>query len=320
MFVQFGTAGFPGDGLYLGNFHQDSFHFPTDFVRLFERDARHGRCVDRQRTLVERRQEVATQAEEYDKGPNQQHESRSQDEPFVDKHPLQRSAINLFQRSGDDGFFLVAFQNLLSGQQIATQNGGQRDGHYHRGKQRNDKRNAERTQHPSLHTVEEEERNEGNDRDDGCVDDRRTDLFRGFEHDLQDRQTFFGWFGVVLAEPFEYIFDVDDGIIHQRTDGNGHTAEAHRIDRQPQCLEYQNGDKERQRECDQRDDRRAEVHQENEQNDDDEYRPFDQRFLDVVDRALDEPRLAEDVGRDVDVRRKALPDLIERIVEVFGEF
>ena len=63
---------------------------------------------------------------------------------------------------------------------------------------------------------------------------------------------------------FPYVFHVHDGIVHQRTDGDGHTAQAHRVDGQPHVVKHQNGDQQRKREGDQRDDRSAYVAQKEE--------------------------------------------------------
>ena len=63
---------------------------------------------------------------------------------------------------------------------------------------------------------------------------------------------------------FPYVFHVHDGIVHQRTDGDGHTAQAHRVDGQPHVVKHQNGDQQRKREGDQRDDRSAHVAQKEE--------------------------------------------------------
>lgn len=124
----------------------------------------------------------------------------------------------------------------------------------------------------------------------------------------------------ILLEPFEDVLHVDDRIIHQRSDGNGHTTETHRVDGKAHQFERENRYEQRERQCYQRDDRRAYVHQEEEQYHHDKKRPFEQGFPDVVDRSFDKAGLTETVGRQVDVRRKLCLDLGDRFVESFGQF
>lgn len=63
-----------------------------------------------------------------------------------------------------------------------------------------------------------------------------------------------------------------------------------------------------------------EVHQKDQQDDHDEDRSFEQRFLNVVDRAFDETGLTERVGRYVHVRRQRLAQFGDGSVEFFGQF
>lgn len=104
------------------------------------------------------------------------------------EHPFERAAVDALQKARDDGFLFVAAEYPVAGQQVAAQHGRQRDRHDHRCEQRYDERDAQRAQHAPFHAVEEEKRDEGHDRDDRRVDDRRTDLFRRLENDAQRRQ------------------------------------------------------------------------------------------------------------------------------------
>ena len=50
------------------------------------------------------------------------------------------------------------------------------------------------------------------------------------------------------------VLHIDDGVIDQRTDGNGHTTQTHGVDGQSHVVQYQYGNDERQGQGDQRDD------------------------------------------------------------------
>ena len=320
VFVQFGAPGFAGDRLYFGDFEQDTFHLAPDLIGLFERNAGHRRGIDRQRTFVERRQEIPSQAEKYDQRSDEQRDGRTDYEPFMRKHPFERLFVNSFQETGNDRFLLTALQHPIAGQQVTAQHRRQRHGDDHRREQRHDERNPERTQHASFEPAEEKQRHESHDRNDRRIDDRRTNLFRSLVDDRKRRKPFLFRFQKVLSESLEYVLDVDDRIVDQRADRNGHTAEAHRIDRKPHRLQRQHRHQQRQRQRDQRYDRRAEIHQEDEQHDHDENGPLEQRFLNVVHRTFNEPRLPENVGRNVHVRRQSPLDFGERPIEFVGQF
>ncbi len=320
MLVQLGAARFADDRPDFGYFEQNAFHLAADLVGLFERDARHRRGVDRQRAFVEWGQEAAAQREENGERPGEQDDGRAEYGFLMGEHPFEHAAVDALQKARDDGFLFVAAEYPVAGQQVAAQHGRQRDRHDHRREQRDDERDAQRAQHAPFHAVEEEKRDEGHDRDDRRVDDRRTDLFRRLENDAQRRQPLVLGAREILAQPFEYVLDVDDRVVDERSDRDGHASEAHRVDREPHPFQRQNRHEQRERQRDQRDDRRAEVHQKDQQDDHDEDRSFEQRFLNVVDRAFDETGLTERVGRYVHVRRQRLAQFGDGSVEFFGQF
>ena len=51
----------------------------------------------------------------------------------------------------------------------------------------------------------------------------------------------------VLAQPPEDVLHVDDGVVDQRADGDGHAAQGHGVDRRPERLQDQHRRDERQR-------------------------------------------------------------------------
>ena len=236
------------------------------------------------------------------------------------KYPFQCRTINLFQPARHERLFFAFTQHLVSGKQVAAHDRGQRDRYDHRCKKGNDERNAQRPQHSSFHPAEEKERNERDDGDDCGMYDRGAYFGRCVVYDVQRRAPLCFREPEILLEPFEDVFHVDDRIVHQRSDGNGHTAETHRVDGKAHQFERENRYEQRERQCYQRDDRRAHVHQKEEQYHYDEKRPFEQGFLDVVDRSFDKAGLTETVGRQVDIRRKLCLDLGDRFVELFGQF
>ena len=68
----------------------------------------------------------------------------------------------------------------------------------------------------------------------------------------------------VFAQSLEHVFNVDDGIVDQRTDGNGNTAQTHRIDGMSQGLQGEQGDQNGKGNGDERNQGGARVHQEEE--------------------------------------------------------
>ena len=235
------------------------------------------------------------------------------------EYPLQSCVIPTLQSTCNEGLALGVAQCTLRGEHIATQNGGQGHCHDHRGEQRHDERDTERTQHTSLHTVEEEQRHKCHDCNDRCIDDRRTDLGRCCIDHLEPAATLLFGQLMVFAQASEYVFDVDNRVIDQRSDSDGHTTQTHRVDRQIHQFQYENRHEQRQRNCNERDGRNARVHHKEEQHDHHKQSSLDQRTLNVVDRRGDKARLTEDVGRDVDILRQRFLQIRELVFECFGQ-
>ena len=62
------------------------------------------------------------------------------------------------------------------------------------------------------------------------------------ENHVEFRLTFGSRTASIEAQTTEHIFHVDNCIINQRTDRNGHTTDTHRIDRQPHDLQHEQCD------------------------------------------------------------------------------
>ena len=99
------------------------------------------------------------------------------------------------------------------------------------------------------------------------------------------------------------ILHVHDGIIHQRTDGDSHTSQAHGIYRKAHIVQGKDGGNQWQRQCHQRDDCGTYVGKEQEKHDDNENTSLQQRLLNVSDGTFDETALTEDVCGNLYVRR-----------------
>ena len=102
-------------------------------------------------------------------------------------------------------------------------------------------------------------------------------------------------------EPLEDVLYVHNGVIDQRTDGNGHTAQAHGVDGEVHQVEHHQRGNHGQRNSDQRDNRGAQVAQEEYQDEDHEDTALQDGALYVAYRAFNEAALAEDVGMNLDV-------------------
>ena len=318
VFVQFGASRFAGHGLDFGNREQQLLGAAAYAVGLLERNARERADVDRERPFVERRQETAPLREKQSQGHGEQHGQRPQHEAFAAQRPFQGRFVPPLEVAHDERIAVQPFA-AVAAQQVAAQHGGQRQRHERRGEQRRDERDAQRPQHAPLHAREEEERHEADDDDEGRIENRHPHLARGVEDHLQRSAPFGLGQAAVLAQAFVDVLHIDDGVVYQRPDGDGHTADAHGVDRQTHEFECQDRHQQRQRDRDQRNERRADVHQEEEQHDDDEHAAFVERFADVVDRTVDEPLLAEDVRRDLHVGRQRRPQVGDRGVEFFRQ-
>ena len=111
------------------------------------------------------------------------------------------------------------------------------------------------------------------------------------------------------------ILHIDYGVVDERTDGNGKTAEGHCVDADAKGIEHYHRYEEREGYGDERDDRGAHVGEEEHQNDDNKDGTLDERLLHVVDATLDEIGLTEDVG----ILWQRLLKVVKCKVEVLGE-
>ena len=319
VFVEFGAAGLAGHGLYFRYFEEDFLYHPSHAVGLFERYARHRGDADGQRTFVEGRQEAAAEGAENDGGADEEGDHSRKHRLAVTECPGECLAVDALEEPRDGRFLLAPFQGTFRSQHVARHDRCQRHGYQQRGQQRDDEGDAERFEHASLHSAEEEERHEGDDGDESGVHDGDADFARGVVNHLQAFLPFGFGTGIVFPQPFVDILHVDDGVVYERADGDGHAAEAHGVDGMPRKAHDDDGDEQRQGHGRERDERHAAVHQEYQQHEDDEEGSLDEGVFDVVYRAVDEARLPEDIGRYLHVVRKARTELGDGRIECFGE-
>ena len=127
-------------------------------------------------------------------------------------------------------------------QQVRAEHGCQRQRHHRRGGQGGDEGDTQRNKHASLHAAQEEQGHEADDDDERGVEDGHAYLARGVEHNLQHGLLLSGWQKAVLVQTAVDVLHVDDGIIDQRTDGDGHTAQAHGVDGEAHVVEHEQRD------------------------------------------------------------------------------
>ena len=139
------------------------------------------------------------------------------------------------------------------------------------------------------------------------------------KYDIDNRLAFAGRQKPVLPQALVDIFHVDNRIVDETAYGNGDAAETHSIDSVAQCIEYEYRYYDRQRQCYYRNNRSADVHQEDEQYDDDKQRTLDERTLEIAHRALYEVVLTENIGRYFHVGGQGQCHCFELAVDGFGE-
>jgi hypothetical protein len=129
-----------------------------------------------------------------------------------------------------------------------------------------------------------------------------------------------GRLGAVLAQTPHHVFDVDNRIVDQGTDGDRHAAECHRINRRTEGAQHENRGGQREWHRSQRDRGGTQICQEQQHHDDDQDPAVSKRSDHVVDGDLDKIRLAEDFPVDRHAFRQLLLQTIELSIEARREF
>ena len=115
----------------------------------------------------------------------------------------------------------------------------------------------------------------------------------------------------------EHILHIHDCIIHEGSDRYGHSSDAHRIYGQPEEFQCQYGHQQGQWYGDEGDYRGPDIHQEEEEYDYHEKATLEQGLSDIVDGAVDESLLAEDVRVYFNVGRDLAADFLHCLIQ-FG--
>ena len=204
-------------------------------------------------------------------------------------------------------------------EQIGAERRGQGEGDDQRREQRDEIGETERLQQSALDPREEEERQEHQHHDRGREDDGAADLPAGAIDDLQRRALLFSRETGVLPEPPRDVLDIDDGVVDERADGDGHPAQGHAVDRQAREAKTNDGGQQRQRNRHQRDGAGAQVGEEHEGHEHDQIGSVAQRVRQIGERELEEIRLSEQARVEPHPRRQIRPNLIEHRVELTGQ-
>ena len=97
----------------------------------------------------------------------------------------------------------------------------------------------------------------------------------------------------------DLLLHINDGVIDERADGNGHAAKRHGVDARTKRLQRQHCDDKRDWDGQQRDDARSHTGQEGDDDEDDHDAAVAERFDGVVNRNLDEVSF---LAADLDAR------------------
>ena len=182
----------------------------------------------------------------------------------------------------------------------------QRQGHEGREADRNGNRQGELLVEDARHAAEEGDRHEDGREDDSDGDDRALDFIHGALRRIDRRQALF--------HVFLNILDDDDSIIDDEADGKDHREERQRVNREVEHNEGAERTDQGDRHGEQRDDRRAPVLQEYEDDEDDEQQGLEERHEDFFDGRADVVRRVED-RRHLHARRQRLLRFIEDLAD-----
>ncbi len=279
--VKFGASGLTSDRAHFGDREDDFLGFTSYAVALVERYARQRGNVDSERTLVERRQERASQREKQRDAHSKEDSDADEQCPDVPQTELDCPRIDAAQTACDPGFATLGGILGACTQKVITEYRSQRESYYCRGYQGYDKRYAQRDEHTAFDAAEEEKRQETGDDYQRGIEDGHAYLGRCVVNDLKYRFAFGLGLRAVFAQALVDVFDIDYGIVDKRAYGNGDAAQRHGVERVAKCMQDNDCKNDGQGQSDNGDDRRAQVHQEEEQNDDDKERAFEQGLLKI---------------------------------------
>ena len=164
--------------------------------------------------------------------------------------PLQHAQIMASEIDGQ-GWFTIYPAPLVLAQQITAQHWREGESHHGGSTKGCDESDAQWCQQTPLHATEKEERNKTHNDNQCGIEDGHTHLARSFIDHVQLHLDILICSETVFAQALIHILHIHDGIIHQRTDGNGHTAQTHGVDGEPHQMKRKNTDHQRERNSDQ---------------------------------------------------------------------
>ena len=202
-------------------------------------------------------------------------------------------------------------------EQIVAQDGRQGNRHQETAENRDDVGDAQRREQAAFKARHGKQRHEDKNDDDRRIEHTGADFLARLGDHLQDRARIAP--DAVFAEPAQDVLDIDNGIVDEFADRDGEAAQRHRVDRQSQSLECDEGHDKGQRNRRERNEGRSQVHQKNHQNQRHHHGRLDQCPLQAADRRFDEACLAElNVGRR-DAGRQRLLHELQGLLNLMGQ-
>ena len=287
------------------------FDLVEHLERAFLRCAGRQLHLREQETLVLVRQEGGRHAHEQDR--------HAGDDQQVDDdvaHPLAEhladprlvaalAAVEDLVEAAEEPVFTVVFALVDRLQQRRTQRRRQDQGDQHREHHRRNDGDRELAVDDARRAAEKGHRHEHGREHQRDADQRADDLVHRLLCRFLRRQAF-------LAHHTLDVLDDDDGVVNEQADGEHGGEHGQGVDRVAEHREHAEGAEQHDRYGDGRDQRRAEVLQEQPHHEEDEDDGFDQRVDDFLDRDLDEGRrvVRDDVGDAVGEVLRQLLDLV----------
>ncbi len=208
---------------------------------------------------------------------------------------------------------------LLCSEKEGTQHRREREGHDGRSDKSDDERHPERPQKTPFYSREEKERQESRDNYQGRIENGGADLGRRVIHDLKRGTALRRREVAVLLEPLVDVLDIHDCVVHKTPDCNGYASEHHRVDAVTHQVENKHRDNDRKGDGNDGNHRRAQVHEKEKEDYDDEKGTLEKRTLKIRHRRVYKITLPENIAFEFHVRREGGRYVGKLGVNVFGQ-
>src|SRR5215212_5241568 len=133
----------------------------------------------------------------------------------------------------------LVMQQLRVSEQVIAEYRCHSQSNDERCRKRDDVDKRERREHAAFETAQTEEWQEDQNNNQRSKQDRISDLTRRFENYANH------WFRVrrmiVLLQPPENVFDVNNRVVDESSDRNSQTSQGHCVDRDSEIAHYQDG-------------------------------------------------------------------------------